>query len=764
MARAHAQVARAPQVQGPQQGNDPTQSAAPLSEEGLTPDVAGANQDAAGNAFVQDMVGDQAPETEAGAAPSGPGGDGWWDVDDPAGDAATEIARGLQGADGGDGPPVQEIQENVDAWASGQDISGTLEEGGLGATAATLQANESGLGEGEAMDSGTLGRMEGAFGADFSQVRIHTDGAGQSMASREGALAVTLGSDVAFAPGRYRPGTPEGDALLAHELAHVLQQGNQARQQAMAKSAGGTGAGGLEGDADSAAYGVMSKLYGGEQDADVEPKQSAGLKVQACGGEPPLTENVKAFVDALDAGNKTQAQEAWDALSGDERSSLRSHSTFNDRMLQALQVMGTDGLAIMKDVGANFGVDRRFGAHILDQGNPGTWVQPMKDNGLFDSFLSAEPRRQNLSDEQAGKLKPILDGASGMAEGRPIFEKAYPALQDTTYDSAKLQTVAWQIDWTQRLYELLSQYLPVAHVQTIRDGFYMGSQVMKNGSWQTLTYAWYNSGGRCVLPENSASSATEGGDTHNMTGGAGSSTHMSHFATSVLHEIGHGVGDRSDGNDWAYSNDYVDWTEESDGDWGTALFDTAAAQTAIDALPATADVVTPAQARDYMIGAIKSGSGTVPSGWLEADLKTFLTTNLMTEKLTRYWDHVRNQSKSEYRFSGDMCVSGSRVYVMLTRWDDKLCSYKKAAYDNKVSWYSLSSPKEWFAEQYAHYYRTSGAGQDATVTTKLSELDDLGFDPDSEDLEGDSASESAGGDSAGADAAAEEELRLPFSW
>ena len=44
------------------------------------------------------------------------------------------------------------------------------------------------------------------------------------MAGELGARAVTVGEHVAFAPGEYRPGTPVGDALLAHELAHVGQQ------------------------------------------------------------------------------------------------------------------------------------------------------------------------------------------------------------------------------------------------------------------------------------------------------------------------------------------------------------------------------------------------------------------------------------------------------------------------------------------------------------------------------------------------------------
>jgi hypothetical protein len=62
--------------------------------------------------------------------------------------------------------------------------------------------------------------MEGRFGADFDAVRIHTD----PNAAHLDALAYTVGTDIFFAPGRFQPGTANGDLLLAHELTHVMQQ------------------------------------------------------------------------------------------------------------------------------------------------------------------------------------------------------------------------------------------------------------------------------------------------------------------------------------------------------------------------------------------------------------------------------------------------------------------------------------------------------------------------------------------------------------
>jgi hypothetical protein len=63
-------------------------------------------------------------------------------------------------------------------------------------------------------------KMESAMGADFSDVRIHV---GSEVASI-GAIAFTWGTDIHFAPGYYNPHSMQGQQLLGHELAHVLQQ------------------------------------------------------------------------------------------------------------------------------------------------------------------------------------------------------------------------------------------------------------------------------------------------------------------------------------------------------------------------------------------------------------------------------------------------------------------------------------------------------------------------------------------------------------
>ena len=79
-------------------------------------------------------------------------------------------------------------------------------------------------GGGAALPAGTRAAMEGAFAADFSAVRVHTGPASDRVASGLGARALTAGRDIVFESGAFRPHTPGGDRLLAHELAHVVQQ------------------------------------------------------------------------------------------------------------------------------------------------------------------------------------------------------------------------------------------------------------------------------------------------------------------------------------------------------------------------------------------------------------------------------------------------------------------------------------------------------------------------------------------------------------
>ncbi len=81
-------------------------------------------------------------------------------------------------------------------------------------------------GEGQPLSEDSRAFFEPRFGHDFSQVRVHTDTKAAEAARAVNARAYTVGHDVVFGEGQFRPASFEGKKLMAHELTHVVQQGN----------------------------------------------------------------------------------------------------------------------------------------------------------------------------------------------------------------------------------------------------------------------------------------------------------------------------------------------------------------------------------------------------------------------------------------------------------------------------------------------------------------------------------------------------------
>ena len=80
------------------------------------------------------------------------------------------------------------------------------------------------LGDGFPLSPETRDEFERRFGADFSDVRIHNDGAAHASAAAMHANAYTFGRDIVFGVNRFVPQSSSGKHLLAHEIAHVVQQ------------------------------------------------------------------------------------------------------------------------------------------------------------------------------------------------------------------------------------------------------------------------------------------------------------------------------------------------------------------------------------------------------------------------------------------------------------------------------------------------------------------------------------------------------------
>ncbi|HEU5213938.1 MAG TPA: DUF4157 domain-containing protein [Gaiellaceae bacterium] len=94
------------------------------------------------------------------------------------------------------------------------------------AAASTIQSQQ---GAGRPLPPAERGFFESRFGRDLSAVRVHDDAAARNAARDISAQAFTYGQDIYFGAGRYQPGTESGRELIAHELAHTVQQRPGAR-------------------------------------------------------------------------------------------------------------------------------------------------------------------------------------------------------------------------------------------------------------------------------------------------------------------------------------------------------------------------------------------------------------------------------------------------------------------------------------------------------------------------------------------------------
>ncbi|WP_299260777.1 DUF4157 domain-containing protein [uncultured Aquimarina sp.] len=107
---------------------------------------------------------------------------------------------------------VQKMEEEgIQAKSKKTNTSGSIES----------KLNNSG---GSKLSGNTKNEMESGFGADFSNVNIHTGSNAVQMSQELGAQAFTHGNNVYFNEGKYNPSSKEGKHLLAHELTHTIQQ------------------------------------------------------------------------------------------------------------------------------------------------------------------------------------------------------------------------------------------------------------------------------------------------------------------------------------------------------------------------------------------------------------------------------------------------------------------------------------------------------------------------------------------------------------
>ena len=146
---------------------------------------------------------------------------------------------------------------------------------------------------GQTLDAVTRATVELRFGRDFSQVRVHADDAAGEAARAVNARAFAVGQHIHFGAGEYRPQSQQGMLLLAHELAHTVQQsGLEAGVRQLSSDALATEDPGLEREADDAAAQVVN----GQPAHVVGSASSPAPQRQPKGQTPPQAPKVVAPV------------------------------------------------------------------------------------------------------------------------------------------------------------------------------------------------------------------------------------------------------------------------------------------------------------------------------------------------------------------------------------------------------------------------------------------------------------------------------------
>jgi len=232
------------------------------------------------------------------------------------------------------------LREGLALWSRGVDIDSEIEAAGLEDGVArrnvgndSIMAKEMAgthfaepdslahvvrqLDGGSSLDGAVATKMGNVFSEPFGNVRVHADPTAARLAGRMNARAFTVGSHIAFATGEYDPHGLTGQALIAHELAHVVQQ-RSARIDAKAFDGAPRELQGQDREADLAALTAMTRLYPSEgreiaaRSLNARPLLRSPLALQSCKrGKEEIEPPPKRPQAKKSAKDLTKGRMAW---------------------------------------------------------------------------------------------------------------------------------------------------------------------------------------------------------------------------------------------------------------------------------------------------------------------------------------------------------------------------------------------------------------------------------------------------------------------
>ncbi|HEY4059931.1 MAG TPA: DUF4157 domain-containing protein [Kofleriaceae bacterium] len=248
---------------------------------------------------------------------------------------------------------------------------------------------------GAALPQALRGELEGSLGTDLGGVRVHTDAGAEKAASSVHAKAFTLGQSIYFNRGFFNPGSKEGRGLLAHEVAHTVQQRG-------ASTGGAAPSVSSPGDAHEREAHSFGDMF-----ASRAPAVGNALSGAANGAAAAASRGPVAPLMSIGRGVISRSMIQRDLLDGDTPPGLEGGSAINARQLSPAEISEHAREAIKRGrSGGTAGVVREV--HTLRGGATAT------TRGPIESAISSE-----LTDAERDALNGKQQGQGGAGQNQP---------------------------------------------------------------------------------------------------------------------------------------------------------------------------------------------------------------------------------------------------------------------------------------------------------------------------------------------------------
>ncbi len=273
-------------------------------------------------------------------------------------------------------------------------VASRLDTGGEAQMSQSEALNELRGTGGQALPADVQARMEQTFGQSFAGVRVHTDGRSAAATGALGAEAVARGDHLFFADGKYDPGSTQGEAVIRHELTHVVQS-----REGRLPTTGG----------------VSDKMMAAEREAyAMERDSSVGNEAQEATNEPGT--------DALSDALHQAAADSYDAnrpSSVEASVSAGASGGFDAGSMGSMEGAGFDGLSGAVQTIDSVGSD--------SAGVSGPTAGPMASGTMASAGFSAPSLGAMPSMGAMGMGLPTLGIGTPMMGGPAMGPAAAPA-------------------------------------------------------------------------------------------------------------------------------------------------------------------------------------------------------------------------------------------------------------------------------------------------------------------------------------------------